>query len=153
MRSYILTLPCVGQALVKNDIIPLIEKIKYWFVLDRNINWYKSERIDNLPKFKKIKEYSINLPNDYIEKNITGHTNGNVKIYDLITIYRDTLFMSYAINKIANNIKKLNINAIVSPEARALPLAGAIANKLNLPLFVIRKKGKIPGPVYRKVLT
>lgn len=141
---------CVGQSMVKNQIMPVIAKVKEWVQIDRNKNWYRSIRQDNLPEFHNIMEYRFALPEKYIENNILAYSNGTTKIYDLITIYNDPLLMSYIINETVCRLKKHDCNAIISPEARSLPLAGAVSYILQIPLYIIRKKGKIPGDVYKR---
>ena len=141
---------CVGQVMVKNAIMPVIQEIKHWVKVDRNKNWYHTNRSANLPLLDNVTDYQIILPENYIEENIKAFTNdANVKMYDLITMYNHPFLFKYIVVQLINKISPLNVQAIAAPEARALPLAGAVAFKLGLPLYVIRKEGKLPGSVHQ----
>ncbi|XWV26312.1 hypothetical protein QJ857_gp0762 [Tupanvirus soda lake] len=138
---------CVGQTMVKNDILPVVEEFKQWIKIDTSTNFYKSMRTDNIPIVKDILNYEISLPQDYIRNIPSFKSDNGVIMYDMMSIYSNPFLLKYIVNKIASQTES-NIKIIVAPEARALPLAGALAKKLNLPLIVIRKKGKIIGPSY-----
>lgn len=145
---------CVGQTMVKNTIWPIIGIIKNFVSVDRSQNWYSSRRTDNLPVIKPIDKYEIKLPLNYIEKTIPSyHTADDVKIYHIMAIYQKPLVFGYCVYKFCEMMKGKGYNSIVAPEARGFSLAGAISWKLRMPLFSIRKEGKIPGPVYRKQFT
>ena len=45
-------------------------------------------------------------------------------------------------------IQAQSCTSIVAIESRGFPFGGALATKLNLPLILVRKKGKLPGDVY-----
>lgn len=140
---------CVGQNMVKMTIWPFIQEIRKWVKLDRNKDWYLSKRTDNIPVVKAITEFEIKLPDDYIEKTIPCYsTNENQKMYDVISMYNNPLLVTYCTNRICQQITKMGLTAIVAPEARAFSLAGACAYKLKIPLFSIRKEGKLPGEVF-----
>lgn len=148
---------CVGQVMVKNDFVPMFETVKKWITVDRSANWYTTERYNNIPNLKKIKNYRIEVPQDYLEKNIKCYYNDKTKtkLYDMISIYSNLFLFNYCVQKISNGIKSIEppVKAIIAPEARAFPLAGAIAIQTQLPLHTIRKQGKFPGETHRVQFT
>ena len=46
--------------------------------------------------------------------------------------------------KFVEEIKDINVNYIIAPEARGFLFGSAIANKLNIGFIPVRKKGKMP---------
>lgn len=135
---------CIGQTLFKTHIMPSIREIKTWIRTDQHLE-YLSDSTDNIPFVMPIDDFEVKLPQNYLETHISGSVNANgVKMYDLISMYENTELFDYIVNKFANDIFKRGSKGIVAPEARALSLAGAVAYKLNLPIYTIRKKGKIP---------
>lgn len=142
---------CVGQGMVTSSIFPIIKQIKSWIVkLDTSKNYYLTTRSDNIPMMTNITNYDIELPKNYLQDIIPCISNNKkVKIYKLLSIYQNPFLTNYCVNKIICRIKTYNnIDGIVSPEARAWPLVGAVGIKSHLSLIGIRKKGAIPGPVH-----
>lgn len=69
--------------------------------------------------------------------------------YDITGILVNPTVFNYCINKMIDFCKTLSIDAIAAIEARGFIFASPIAQKLNLPLILVRKKGKLPGEVYQ----
>ena len=55
------------------------------------------------------------------------------------------------LSKFTDELNGKNIDYIVAPEARGFLLGGAIANKLNIGLIPVRKKGKLPPSTIESV--
>ena len=69
--------------------------------------------------------------------------------YDITGILMQPKVFNYCINKMIEICKTLDIDAIAAIEARGFIFASPIAQQLNLPLILVRKKGKLPGEVYQ----
>jgi len=69
--------------------------------------------------------------------------------YDITGILVQPKVFSYCIDKMIDFCKTLSIDAIAAIEARGFIFASPIAQQLNLPLILVRKKGKLPGDVYQ----
>lgn len=75
----------------------------------------------------------------------------NIKLYHINSIFWDPVLCNYIVMKmtefILQHTKKHTHNkiVIVSPEARGWCLSSTVAYKLNVPLVLIRKKGKEKG--------
>lgn len=76
-----------------------------------------------------------------------------ILFYDITSVltnpeaFKMVLERSYEIYK--EKAQKGEINAIAAVESRGFIFAAPLAEKLSLPLILIRKKGKLPGDVYR----
>jgi adenine phosphoribosyltransferase len=87
-------------------------------------------------------------PRDYLKSTIERYphqTCENLLIYNLIEMYKDTGLMRHIVDRFSAQIKDLNPDYIANPEARALPILGAVTYNLNKPGIFIRKAGKIPA--------
>lgn len=92
------------------------------------------------------------FPRDYLKKTVSSFPfKGVDKFYDVVTIYKNPRLMSYIVDTFAFEAK--DADYIAAPEARSLPLLGAIAYKTNKPALFLRKAGKTPGPVFSVTYT
>ncbi len=71
-----------------------------------------------------------------------------ILFYDITGVLVNPKVFQYCIDKMAEYIKANDINAIAAVEARGFVFAGPLADRLGLPLILIRKKGKLPGETY-----
>ena len=63
---------------------------------------------------------------------------------DITPILLDPKLTRDVVNEIVNNVKDLNLDAIVGIESRGFWFGIMLANQLNLPFIPMRKKGKLP---------
>jgi adenine phosphoribosyltransferase len=75
---------------------------------------------------------------------------GVSKYINVLNLYANPDIFKYIVENISEKIQSCHPTAIVGVETRGLILAGALAQKLGLPTFVIRKKGSLPGRVYQR---
>jgi adenine phosphoribosyltransferase len=68
-----------------------------------------------------------------------------VLFYDITGALVSPGVFSYCVKSMAEICKKAQIDAVAGVEARGFVFASPIALKLNLPLILVRKKGKLPG--------
>lgn len=68
-----------------------------------------------------------------------------ILFYDITGIFIKPDVFNYCIDKIVDLYKNKDIDAIAAIESRGFIFASPVASKLNLPLILIRKKGKLPG--------
>jgi adenine phosphoribosyltransferase len=76
-----------------------------------------------------------------------------ILFYDITSILVDPEAFQYCIDKMVSMYKESSIDAIAAVESRGFILAGPLAIQLNLPLVIIRKKGKLPGETYTEDIT
>lgn len=68
--------------------------------------------------------------------------------YDITGILQKPDVFKYCIDKLLEFCKERKVDAIAAIEARGFIFASPIAERLNLPLILVRKEGKLPAEVY-----
>jgi adenine phosphoribosyltransferase len=63
---------------------------------------------------------------------------------DITTIFQDPELTKKVHNKLVEQLKGLNLDAIAGIESRGFLLGPALAMELGVPFLMIRKKGKLP---------
>lgn len=71
-----------------------------------------------------------------------------VLFYDITSVLTNPEAFKYCIDKMVELYKDAKIDAIAAVESRGFIFAGPLAEKLGIPLVLIRKKGKLPGDTY-----
>lgn len=72
-----------------------------------------------------------------------------ILFYDITGVLVNKDAFKYCIDKMVELYKDSKIDAIAGVESRGFIFAAPLAEKLGLPLVLIRKKGKLPGDTYR----
>lgn len=67
-----------------------------------------------------------------------------ISFKDITTLLADPKAFRYAVDRLAEELKDYEFDAIVGPEARGFIIGAPLAYKLGLPFIPIRKKGKLP---------
>jgi adenine phosphoribosyltransferase len=68
-----------------------------------------------------------------------------ILFYDLTSILLDPAAFRFCIESLAEACRDLAPEAVAGVEARGFLFAAPVAEKLGLPLVLVRKKGKLPG--------
>ena len=71
-----------------------------------------------------------------------------ILFYDITSILTNPEAFKYCLEQMYEIYKESGINAIAAVESRGFIFAGSLAEKMGLPLILIRKKGKLPGDTY-----
>jgi adenine phosphoribosyltransferase len=71
-----------------------------------------------------------------------------INFKDISPILKSPDAMQYVIDTICDHFSYESIDLIAGAESRGLIFGNAIAQKLHKGLVMVRKKGKLPGPVY-----
>jgi adenine/guanine phosphoribosyltransferase-like PRPP-binding protein len=88
-------------------------------------------------------------PRSYLTTHLPSYKHNDIdKYYDVLDICRQPDLYNFITKEIVKIIVANGINCIVAPEARAWPFASAAAVLTNIQFISIRKKGKLPGPIY-----
>jgi len=64
---------------------------------------------------------------------------------DITTLLKDANAFNYAVDKLCEKYKNIDIDLVAGIESRGFILGGAIANKLRKGFIPIRKEGKLPA--------
>ena len=71
-----------------------------------------------------------------------------ILFYDITSILTNPEAFKYCLEQMYEIYKDSGINAIAAVESRGFIFAGPLAEKLGVPLVLIRKKGKLPGDTF-----
>ena len=90
----------------------------------------------------------MNLDN-HIRK-VPDFPKEGILFYDITGVLMNPQALQYCINEAVTrySLAQHKVDAIAAIEARGFIFAAPVAAALGLPLIVVRKKGKLPGPVY-----
>ncbi|MEE9306475.1 MAG: adenine phosphoribosyltransferase [Spirochaetia bacterium] len=72
-----------------------------------------------------------------------------ILFYDITSILTAPSAFKYCLDQAESFCRDLKANAVAGVEARGFLFAAPVAFSLQLPLILVRKKGKLPGATYR----
>ncbi|MBQ4379187.1 MAG: adenine phosphoribosyltransferase [Treponema sp.] len=72
-----------------------------------------------------------------------------ILFFDVTSILTNPPAFKHTIDRMLEIYSNKKIDAIAAVESRGFLFAAPLAEKLGIPLVLIRKKGKLPGDVYR----
>ena len=70
-----------------------------------------------------------------------------ILFYDISTLLSNPKAWSFALDELEKIVSKWNPEILAGIESRGFLLASALADRMDLPMTMIRKKGKLPGDV------
>lgn len=88
----------------------------------------------------------INL--DEVIRKVPDFPKPGILFYDITGILVNPDAFSFCIDRMVKLYKKENLTSVAAIESRGFVFAAPFAEKLGIPLVLIRKKGKLPGDVY-----
>lgn len=71
-----------------------------------------------------------------------------ILFYDITSVFVNPESFKYCIDRMVEIYKDSKIDAIAGVDSRGFLFAAPLAEKLGIPLVLIRKKGKLPGDTY-----
>ena len=72
-----------------------------------------------------------------------------ILFFDVTSIFTNPEAYKHTLDRMVSIYKGKKIDAIAAVESRGFLFGAPLADRLGLPLVLIRKKGKLPGDVYR----
>ena len=72
-----------------------------------------------------------------------------VLFFDITTLLNDPKAFGQSLDLFEEYLREHRVNRIVAIDSRGFLFGGALADRMNLPLAVIRKKGKLPFKTYQ----
>jgi adenine phosphoribosyltransferase len=80
---------------------------------------------------------------------IEGFPKEGISFKDVTTLLKDGEAFKYTVKAMAAQLKDLNIDVIIGPEARGFIFGAAIAYELGVGFVPVRKPGKLPAETIR----
>ena len=74
-----------------------------------------------------------------------------INFYDISSLLANPVLFNEAINQMTRRVKKMKPTSIAAIDARGFIFASTIAYKLKIKLIMIRKKGKLPGKIFKEI--
>ncbi|CDZ76419.1 Adenylate kinase [Legionella massiliensis] len=147
---------CVGQAYThffKTHFFNRIEAIE--FKVKKVTEPVERQSADeNVPVSPERYHVSWHLRRDEAMRHMSSHDYKGNKFFDVLSLHQNAGLNTHMVKqlslKVARYVEKNNLIwgdlIIASPEVRGIPIAAQVANHLQLPLYVIRKKGGYKMP-------
>lgn len=88
----------------------------------------------------------INL--DEVIRKVPDFPKPGILFYDITGILVNPDAFSFCIDRMVKLYKKEKLTSVAAIESRGFVFAAPFAEKLGIPLVLIRKEGKLPGDVY-----
>lgn len=85
---------------------------------------------------------------DSVIRKIPDFPKPGVLFYDITGILVNAKAFRYCIDTMVMMYKNAKIDAVAAVESRGFVFAAPFAEKLGIPLILVRKKGKLPGSTY-----
>ena len=85
---------------------------------------------------------------DKVVGRIPDFPKKGVLFYDITGILRHPDAFKYCIDRMAEIYRDKKIDAVAGIESRGFIFAAPFAERMGIPLILIRKKGKLPGKTY-----
>jgi adenine phosphoribosyltransferase len=85
---------------------------------------------------------------DDVIRKVPDFPKPGVLFYDITGILVNPKAFKYTIDQMVKMYKKEKIDAIAAIESRGFIFAAPFAERMGIPLILIRKKGKLPGKTY-----
>ena len=76
-----------------------------------------------------------------------------IQYKDVTSILENPKAFQYTVDKIVAYCRSINATDIVAPDARGFLWGAPVALALSIPLHIVRKPGKLPGPLYTHQFT
>ena len=73
-----------------------------------------------------------------------------IMFQDIFSLIENPALLKKIISEITKVIKKEKITKIIGIDARGFIFGSIVSYNNNIPFIPVRKKGKLPGPVYKK---
>ncbi len=99
---------------------------------------------------KEGKGMSGDFDLDKAIRKIPDFPEKGILFYDITSILSNPEAFRYCVDSVCGLYRNADITSIAAVEARGFVFAAPVAEKLGLPLILVRKKGKLPGVTVEK---
>ena len=82
-------------------------------------------------------------------RNIPDHPKPGIQFKDLTPIFAEPAAFRASLNWFTDQVTKFDPDVIAAVDARGFVFASPVADRLGIPLALVRKSGKLPPPVIK----
>ena len=82
-------------------------------------------------------------------RNVPDHPKPGIQFKDLTPIFAEPAAFRAALNWFTDQVTKFDPDVIAAIDARGFVFASPVADRLGIPLALVRKSGKLPPPVIK----
>ncbi len=93
---------------------------------------------------------NANFDLDSVIRKVPNFPKEGILYYDITGILAVPEAFSYCVERLTELCKGRHIDAIAAVEARGFVFAAPLAERLGVPLILVRKPGKLPNKVHKK---
>jgi len=83
-------------------------------------------------------------------RSIPGFPKPGIVFRDITTLLADSDAFRYALDQFESYFRERGVNRIAAIDSRGFVFGGALADRMNIPLSIVRKKGKLPYKTVRE---
>ena len=141
---------CVGQGYThyfKEHLFDRLESID--FKVKGITHPEERKGSENVPMTPERFQVSWRLKRDEAMRHLPVHHYKGANFFDVLSLHQKTGLTAQMVRQcllkinrfMQKNALELNDVVMVTPEVRGIPIAAQVAHQLNLPLYIIRKKG------------
>ncbi len=78
-------------------------------------------------------------------RTIVDFPRAGIRFRDITSLLQHPEAFRYAVDQLYRHFQYTELHGLVAIESRGFPFAAALAYQLHVPLYLIRKQGKLPG--------
>ncbi len=93
-----------------------------------------------------LKEFNL----DSVIRKIPDFPKPGVLFYDITSIMMDPKGFAWVIDKMAEIYREKEIDAVAAVESRGFIFGAPLAERLGIPMILVRKSGKLPGDTIKQ---
>lgn len=83
-------------------------------------------------------------------RTVPDYPKSGIQYYDITSLLEKPRYFQFIVNEGCRWVRAANIDRIISVDARGFLYGAPIAYALGLPLALVRKNNKLPGPTIQK---
>jgi len=93
---------------------------------------------------------SVEFDLDQAIRKIPNYPKEGILFFDITSILTDPKAFRYCVDRMVELYKDTEVAAVAGIESRGFIFAAPLADRLGIPLILVRKAGKLPGETYRR---
>ena len=87
---------------------------------------------------------------DKVIRKIPNYPKGGILFFDITSILTNPQAFSYCVDRMVEIYEDSKVAAVAGIESRGFIFSAPLADRLGIPLILVRKAGKLPGETWRQ---